>query len=124
MPPEKIAGITTRFRGMGRQLGYPTANIRTTTGLADGVYFGYADLGRLLHHRAIIFVGTPTTVGDTTRRLEAHLIDVPDRDYYGLRLEVEIWHHHRSTATFDSVGDLLGAMKADEATARRWFSLQ
>jgi len=123
MPPQKLRGIATHFRGMGRKLGYPTANIKTTTTLSDGVYFGYADLGRYKHHAAIIFIGTPTTVGDVTRRVEAHLLDIPDLDYYGLGLGVEVWHHHRSNQTFDSVDDLLVAMKGDEVAARRWFGV-
>lgn len=122
MPPEKIKGIATHYRGNGRKLGYPTANIPINTVLPDGVYFGYADLGRFVRRPSIIFIGTPTTVGDTVRRLEAHLLDIPDQNYYGLRLSVEVWHLHRSTRTFDSVEDLLRVMKTDEAAARRWFA--
>ncbi len=110
-----------RFSGNGRKLGYPTANIVTQTKLKDGVYFGYADLDAFTHHPAIIFIGTPTTVGDTERRLEAHLLDIVDKDYYGQTMAVELIAYHRQNQTFDSVDALMKAMKTDEATAREWF---
>lgn len=117
----KISGITERFVGNGRALGYPTANLSAQVALPDGVYFGYADMGEYVHHPALIFVGTPTTMGDTTRRVEAHLLDIPDKDYYDLRLELDVRYFHRSNLTFGSINELTVAMKADEAAARKWF---
>ncbi len=119
--PAKLTGKTTRFRGKGRQLGYPTANIHSPTKLADGVYFGLASLGKYKAHPTLIFIGTPTTVGDTQRRVEAHLLDIPDKDYYEQTLEVEIQHYHRANQTFSSIGELIKAIKNDEQAARRWF---
>jgi len=121
--PVELQGIVTRFKGNGRRLGYPTANINTTTGLADGVYFGFADLADWRHHPAIIFIGTPTTMGDTERRLEAYLLDIPDQDYYGHDMRVSIEHYHRSNKTFNNPDELMQAMRSDETTARRWFKL-
>jgi riboflavin kinase/FMN adenylyltransferase len=117
----KIKGVITAFKGNGRKLGYPTANLRVATDLADGVYFGYADLDVYRRQPAIIFIGTPTTVGDTERRVEAYLLDIPDKDYYDLPLQLSIESFHRSNRTFDSVDDLMVAMKEDEVAARSWF---
>ena len=124
MKPATLAhlkGIITRFAGNGRRLGYPTANLTTATDLKDGVYFGLADLAAYANHPALIFVGTPTTMGDTTRRIEAYLLDIPDQDYYGQELRLNVQYFHRPNQTFASVDDLLVAMKADETTARQWF---
>ena len=118
----KLAGEVTRYAGHGREFGYPTANIAAATDLADGVYFGRADLAGHKHHPAMIFIGTPTTVGDTERRVEAHLLDIPDHDYYGQRLIVEVLHFSRPNVTFGSVKELLVAMKDDEAAGRAWFA--
>jgi len=95
-----------------------------TTDLPDGVYFGYADLAGYQHHPAIIFIGVPTTLGDTERRVEAYLLDIPDRDYYDLPLHLEVHQLHRHNRTFPTVDDLLIVMKADERTARVWFVSQ
>ncbi|HEY5152461.1 MAG TPA: riboflavin kinase, partial [Candidatus Saccharimonadales bacterium] len=93
--PVRLDGIVTRFKGNGRKLGYPTANLTTGTDLADGVYFGFADLDRWTNQPAIIFIGTPTTMGDKIRRVEVHLFDIPDVDYYGRRLSASLRHYHR-----------------------------
>lgn len=120
----KLTGTVTPFRGNGRTLGYPTANIISGTPLQDGVYFGFASLGKYQHHPALIFIGTPTTVGDTERRAEAHLLDIEDKDYYDKQLTVLVRHYHRPNQTFASVDDLLAEMKRDEAAARAWFAGQ
>ena len=120
--PVVLNGAVTRFKGNGRRLGYPTANLKVETDLQDGVYFGYADLANWSHHPAIIFVGVPTTMGDTQRRVEAYLLDIPDKDYYDLPLKVSIEQFHRPNQTFDNVDELLKVMHEDEAAARQWFS--
>lgn len=119
--PAKLEGTVVRFAGNGRKLGYPTANITTKTNLKDGVYFGTASMDSYTNHPSLIFIGTPTTVGDSGRRVEAHLLDAADKDYYGLKLELDISHFHRPNQTFETVDELLIAMKDDEVTARNWF---
>lgn len=119
--PAAASGVVTRFKGDGRKLGYPTANITTATDLKDGVYFGYADLAAYRRHPALIFIGTPTTMGETTRRLEAYLLDIPDQDYYGEKLMLTIAYFHRSNRTFETVEQLVATMRADETAGRQWF---
>lgn len=120
--PAELSGVVTHYEGNGRKLGYPTANIDTHTSLPDGVYFGYADMGRFRHHPAIIFIGTPTTLGDRIRRAEAYLLDIPDNDYYGQEIGFSVEHRHRQNYTFGSVEELLKVMKDDEVQARKWFA--
>ena len=117
----KLSGRVERFEGKGRKFGYPTANIQDTTDLREGVYFGYANLGEYKNCAALIFVGTPTTVGATRHRVEAHLLDINDMDYYGEILELEVCHFHRHNNHFESIDELLKAMKIDEHMARIWF---
>lgn len=118
--PVELSGVVKRYKGNGRKLGYPTANISTPTTLADGVYFGHASLVGYKGQAAIIFIGTPTTVGDSERRVEAHLLGVPDRDYYGETLTLVIEKFHRLNQTFANVQELVAAMKADEVAGRNW----
>lgn len=120
--PVHLNGTTRPYAGNGRKLGYPTANVDTTTDLPDGVYFGFTDLADFKHRPSLIFIGTPTTVGDTGRRLEVHLLDIPDIDYYDLPLRVAIRFFHRPNQTFPSVDALLVAMQADKQAADDWFA--
>ena len=116
-----LSGEVTPFRGNGRQLGYPTANIRSDTDLAEGVYFGYADLAEYIDKPSLIFIGIPKTMGDVERRVEVHILDIPDIDYYAQTLTVSIVHFHRPNKRFDSVDELKVAMRSDEDNARSWF---
>jgi riboflavin kinase / FMN adenylyltransferase len=123
MDAVELCGPVSRYRGNGRKLGYPTANITADTDLEDGVYFGFADLGEYSNHPAVIFIGVPTTMGDRDRRVEAYLLDIPDKDHYDEELRLVVQHYHRPNETFNSVNDLKEIMGEDEATARLWFSL-
>ena len=120
--PTKISGKVTPFEGNGRGFGYPTANIKVSTDLEEGVYFGYANLDVYQNQPALIFVGTPITVGAKEHRVEAHLLDIKDQDYYDQPLNLNIEYFHRPNQRFDSIDDLLKAMKNDEKTAREWFA--
>ena len=117
-----FSGTVTRFMGNGRKLGFPTANLRIQTDIKDGVYFGFADLAEWQHHPALIFVGTPTTMGDSERRVETYLLDIPDQDYYGSPLKLSIEYFHRSNQTFNSVDELIRVMREDEMMARKFFT--
>ncbi|MBI2592196.1 riboflavin kinase [Candidatus Saccharibacteria bacterium] len=118
---EALRGKVTFFSGRGRSLGYPTANFKSSTKLKDGVYFGFADLNSHHKHPSLIFIGTPTTVGDKDRRVEAYLLDIADKDYYGLDISLDIKKLHRLSKTFIGIEELKAAMKNDEQAARRWF---
>ncbi|HSW85607.1 MAG TPA: riboflavin kinase [Candidatus Saccharimonadales bacterium] len=123
MKPKTITGTITRFQANGRNLGYPTANLKVNTNLGDGVYFGFADLNHWKHHPALIFIGRPTTLGDKAHRVEAYLIDIPDVDYYDLPLILSINYFHRSNQTFKSIDELIQVMHEDELAARQWFKI-
>ena len=122
MLPATLSGTVTPYKGDGRKLGYPTANIAVTTDLQDGVYFGVADLADYHRQAAMIFIGVPETMGEQARRLEAHLIGIEDRDYYGHELTVELLHFHRPNQKFDSIQTLMEAIRQDEIDGQDWLS--
>ena len=121
-PPVKLDGLTASYEGNGRKFNYPTANISVSTKLDEGVYFGFANLGEYTNQEALIFVGIPTTVGSKIHRIEAHLLDITDKDYYGMPLQLTVNYFHRPNQHFDSVEELVNVMKADDVAAREWFS--
>jgi riboflavin kinase/FMN adenylyltransferase len=129
--PERAAGELGRewelrgavFRGdrLGRELGWPTANILLGRHVepARGVYAvrvalpdgslvpGVANVGR-----------RPTLGGDPVTRLEAHLFDWSG-DLYGQEIGVRLRSFLRPDATFDGLEALKAAIAADAAEARR-----
>lgn len=100
----------------GRELGFPTANVRFPDDApppAFGVYAGMA-LGR----PAAISVGVRPTFGDDLEPLlEAHILDF-DGDLYGREITVELLEFLRPEARFNSVEALVAQMKADIAEVR------
>lgn len=122
--PIRLAGVTSRYQGKGRALGYPTANIGADIPLPDGIYFGLASLAGFEHKPALIFIGTPVTVGDKERRVESYILGIPDKDYYGQELVLDIKKFHRANEKFATVEELLQAIRQDEAAGRKWFESQ
>jgi riboflavin kinase/FMN adenylyltransferase len=122
MKPVKLSGQVVKFKGDGRRLGYPTANIRTDTHLSEGVYFGFADLASFNARPSLIFIGVPTTLGEQEQRVEVHVLDIPDVDYYDQALSVRIEHFHRPNKRFENVEELVAAIRSDEDHARSWFA--
>jgi riboflavin kinase/FMN adenylyltransferase len=116
--------MTSRGDGFGRSLGYPTANLmKDDVRAEDGVYFGYATLGEIKHQPAIMFVGTPETTGQVRRRVEAYLLDIPDKDHYGEKLMLTLEEYHRTNQKFATLNDLKHAIRDDELAARSWFKI-
>ena len=118
--PHRIDGIVVRGAGRGKQLGYPTANVRSDRHVAvpaDGIYAGWAVLrGERLP--AAISVGTNPTFEGKERTVEAFILDF-DEDIYGVELGVEFVERIRGMERFEQVQDLIDQMGRDVEKARR-----
>lgn len=110
----------------GRTLGYPTANLEVEPGTCvplDGVYAGFAVVDPYTPDErrvpAAVSVGANTTFGGTEPRVEAHLMEPGEWDLYGRELAVDFVARLRGMHTFSSQAELVSAMAADVAAARR-----
>ena len=126
--PHRVDGIVERGDQRGRQLGFPTANLRTDAWAAvpaDGVYAGRAvrldEWGRTLPGRSLgtaaISIGTNPTFEVRQRRVEAYLLDF-DGDLYGDALGIEFVERLRGQERYESVDALVAQMHADVARTR------
>jgi len=121
-----LEGIVERGEQRGRQLGFPTANLRVPEVQipADGIYAGRAlEAGRLGHRAAAISIGTKPSFGGTQRVVEAHLLEEGgplDRYGYALRLEFVAWI--REQIRFESLPDLVAQIDRDCKLAREILS--
>jgi len=121
--PFSVRGVVVRGDQRGRELGYPTANVPTSTMLAapaDGVYAGWltrCDTGDRLP--AAISVGTnPTFDGQRERRVESYVLDRTDLELYGVEVEVAFVERLRGMVAFESVDKLVAQMADDVDRAR------
>ncbi|MDX3774362.1 bifunctional riboflavin kinase/FAD synthetase [Chromatiaceae bacterium AAb-1] len=120
--PFSLTGRVRHGRKLGRNLGFPTANvflyrqklpvngvyaIKAVT--VQGEFYGVANIG----HR-------PTVQGKR-QQLEAHLFDFQG-DLYGSQIEVSLHCKLRPEQRFDSLEALQQQIAADVQAAREYFS--
>lgn len=114
-----LDGTVVSGAGRGRDLGYPTANLRTWPRLllpGQGIYAGLVvvDGGR---HVAAIDVGTNPTFGTEPLHVESYLLDF-DGDLVGRQMAVEFWAYLRPEVRFETADDLVRAMDEDVLRTR------
>jgi riboflavin kinase/FMN adenylyltransferase len=118
--PYSMIGRVVLGQQLGRNLGYPTANLRLgrkRTPL-QGI-FAVRVHGIEGRPRApgVASLGTRPTVGGTVPLLEAHVFDF-DGDLYGREIEVEFVSKLREEECFANLDELVVQMHADAAQAR------
>ncbi|HUC84273.1 MAG TPA: bifunctional riboflavin kinase/FAD synthetase [Candidatus Acidoferrales bacterium] len=118
--PYSICGRVVAGDGIGRQLGFPTANLETGNLILppNGVYSAAANLeGRFF--RAALNIGVRPTISSSPPKLrvEAHLVDFTG-NLYGEELELEIGAKLRDEIRFSSPSELRERIKQDVAAVR------
>jgi riboflavin kinase/FMN adenylyltransferase len=113
-----MSGRVIRGDQLGRQLGYPTANMRVHRQKSPlkGVYaVRVGGLGEV--RDAMASLGTRPTVDGREMRLEVHIFDF-DEDIYGSHLRVEFVARLRDEQRFDSVELMAEQLARDAQNAR------
>lgn len=116
--PWFVSGKVIHGDKRGRELGFPTANLKldATCGLRHGVYAVRVGLdGR--HYDGVANFGRRPMFDSGAVLLEVFLFDFAG-DLYGRELDVAFIDWIREEKLFGSVGDLVRAMENDVATAR------
>ena len=122
--PFTIEGFVEKGDQRGRQLGFPTANIRLGAYIRprQGVYAILArPQGSLKTYQGVANIGVRPTIGGEKELLEAHVFDF-NADIYGQVWVVELHAFIRSEQKFSSLADLTSQMQQDAATARAFFN--
>ncbi|MEZ0497144.1 bifunctional riboflavin kinase/FAD synthetase [Sphingomonas sp. IW22] len=122
--PFAIRGAVEHGAKLGRQLGYPTANLSMGTYLRPryGIYAvrGRLPDGRVLDGAANLGI-RPTIAGAPTELLEPYFFDF-DGDLYDQVIEVALIDFIRPEAKFESLDALKDQMARDCDTARTMLS--
>ena len=113
--PHVTTGMIEHGLKIGRQIGFPTANMsREAEGYLplDGVYAGwlYADGER---YPAALSVGINETFQAVPRLIEAHVIDQTELDLYDKIVSLEYVDFVRPAAKFDGVESLVAQINRD-----------
>jgi riboflavin kinase/FMN adenylyltransferase len=113
--PFSLEGAVVGGQKLGRQLGFPTANLaRSYDGILpqDGIYGGVAHL-MFGSYRAAISIGFRPTVGGSHRTVEAYFLDYPGKECYGHSVVLEFASRIRAEEKFESLDDLKVQMAQD-----------
>ncbi|MHC5083834.1 MAG: riboflavin biosynthesis protein RibF, partial [Planctomycetota bacterium] len=111
--PYRLVGQTVAGRGVGTQLGFPTANLDPVRQIipSEGVYAGYAVVGDCfeevvfggLRRPAAISIGRAKTfVTDHPLLLEAHLLERDVEDLCGKWIGLDFMRHIRHQQRFET----------------------
>lgn len=116
-----VTGKVVRGEGLGRKLGFPTANLDcgTLKILPRGVFTVAARLGDRTF-RAVANVGfrpTVNTIHEEVPLMEAHILGF-DEMIYGRRLEVEFLSRIRGEKRFHGLDELVAQVKDDMRKAQ------
>ena len=116
--PWFVSGVVIQGDKRGRDLGYPTANLRLdpACGLKHGIYAVRVGLGER-RHDAVASFGRRPMFDNGAPLLEVFLFDF-DGDLYGKSIDVAFIAWIRHEMKFDNVDDLVRHMDEDSARAR------
>ncbi|MBI3060132.1 MAG: bifunctional riboflavin kinase/FAD synthetase, partial [Deltaproteobacteria bacterium] len=97
----------------GRQLGFPTANIVTRTGMlpSNGIYATFLEVDRRLWS-SVTNIGVNPTFGGGPRTIESYIFDFSG-DLYGRSVKLFFVKRIREEKKFPTPEDLVGQMKKD-----------
>ncbi|HCM54197.1 MAG TPA: hypothetical protein DIS59_04665 [Candidatus Magasanikbacteria bacterium] len=112
-----IGGIIVHGDGLGKTLGYPTANIdveQSSVRFESGVYAARATLHGKIYDAALVIIQSPWKV-------EAHLLDYAGPDIYGQELRIEPIQRVSSLERYDDIDELKAKIGRDITLVRQVF---
>lgn len=111
----KFSGVVVHGRHIGRQIGFPTANVDISDRKiipADGVYGVDVKLEHGAVHKAIVNIGCNPTLGAEQRTIEVHIPDF-NQQIYGKQITIIFRKFIRHEMTFASLDQLRKQIATD-----------
>lgn len=113
-----LTGTVIKGRGLGRQLGFPTANLAIAESYKliprNGVYAVKSVLkGQTVN--GMMNIGFNPTVSGTEKTIEIHFFDI-EQDLYGKKIQIDILEWIREEEKFNSLDDLKNQLQKDKLT--------
>jgi riboflavin kinase / FMN adenylyltransferase len=121
--PFTLNGTIVKGRGIGKDLGFPTANLDIEEDYKlipkNGVYVVSSLIGGIKVY-GMMNIGTNPTVGGKEKTIEANFFNL-DKDLYGKKLEIQMLVRIRDEKKFSSIEDLKTAMTQDRAFSNQYI---
>jgi len=114
--PFFITGTVIRGDQLGRELGYPTANIVVAEKYklipADGIFAVTVNVAGE-QHKGMAYIGSRPTVNGITRNIEVNIFDF-NQDIYNQVIRMEFHHYVRGDVKFESLDQLKVQLAKDK----------
>ncbi len=114
--PYMLTGTIVKGKGIGKTLGYPTANIQIEETYKlipkNGVYIVKTNFKGITYF-GMMNIGTNPTVGGKSQTIETYFFNM-DTDLYGSKMTIQMLKRIRDEKKFASVDQLIEAMQNDE----------
>ncbi len=118
--PYTLTGTVVEGQKLGRQLGYPTANIAIDEPHklipSNGVYLGFVTIQNT-KHKIMLNIGVRPTVDGTRQTIEAHIIDF-NEDLYNQKITIFLVQFLREEIRFNGLEALKIQLQKDESITR------
>lgn len=122
----KLLGYNFFFEGMvitgdqlGRELGYPTANLEYTDSdkihLGHGVYASYTEVDGLTY-KSMLSIGKRPTLENSNERVEINIFDF-DKQIYGQTIRVIVKQYLRAQERYPSLEELKKQLAMDKQSS-------
>lgn len=117
----ELSGVVIRGRQLGREIGFPTANLQPSDPdqaiPATGVYALRATVGNISVSGMMNIGYNPTVSGDAAIKIEAHFFDF-NRDIYGEEVSIAFVEKIRDEVKFASLNDLKQQILKDQYASK------
>ena len=122
--PFSLTGRVTHGARLGRDLGFPTANLALKRRLppVSGIFAAQVYGVAADPVPAAAYIGKRSAAGGTEWVVEAHLLGFAG-SLYGRRIRVEFLHRLREDRHFDSLDGLRAQMQKDVEAAHAWLDM-
>ena len=121
--PFSLTGVIVKGKGLGKEFGYPTANLKIEEDYKlipkNGVYVVRSKIENKMVY-GMMSIGTNPTVGGTSQTIETYFFNL-DKNLYGKKLTIEMLCWIRDEKKFESVSALKLAMRQDEAFSKAYI---
>ena len=118
--PYRLTGIVVEGQKIGRQLGFPTANLMIDEPHKlippNGVYLGYAIIQNI-KYKIMLNIGVRPTVDGKSQTIEAHIIDF-NENIYNQKLTIYLVQFLREELRFNGLEALKIQLQKDETITR------
>jgi len=114
-----LNGVVTKGKGLGKQLGFPTANIKIEEDYKLIPKYGSYIVSSILHEQLVygmMNIGVNPTVNGEKESIEVHFFDF-DKDIYNKKIQINLLDRIRDEQKFESVDALKNQLNMDKKTS-------